>query len=65
MPFGTGKSAGHDHAEGIMLLPDADGNRRNVMVCYDSPGPAHLVAGRPDQLLLDVFPLAGKDIDGN
>src|SRR5438270_6302469 len=65
VPFGTGQSAGHDHAEGIMLLPEADRNRRSVMVCYDSPGPAHLVEGRPNQLLLDVFPLAEKDVDGS
>jgi Protein of unknown function (DUF3616) len=65
VPFGTGKSAGHDHAEGIMLMPDVEGKRRSVMVCYDSPGPAHLVEGRPDQLLVDVLPLAEKDLDGN
>ena len=63
VPYGTGKSAGHDHAEGIMLLPGAGGEDLNVMLCYDSPGPAHLVADRPDQLKLDLLPLAQKDID--
>lgn len=47
LPYGEGD----DHAEGITLLPD-----RRLLVVYDSPAPARLVA--PGTVLADVVALA-------
>jgi hypothetical protein len=64
VPYGTGNNAGRDHAEGLTFLRDPGGAALSAMVCYDSPGPDHLVEGHPDQLRVDVFPLDQDDIDG-
>ncbi len=60
VPFGTGKNAGFDHAEGIALV-GPKGAAPVMMICYDSPAPSRLV-GKAG-VRADVFELASKDID--
>jgi uncharacterized protein DUF3616 len=54
VPFGTGTSAGRDHAEGITFI-DGGTTGAEVMVCYDSPAEGRLVSGRSEQVRLDIF----------
>jgi len=56
-PTGREKNAGHDHAEGIVLIERA-GSPPGVMICYDSPAAGRLVENRPEQVRLDIFALA-------
>lgn len=53
VPFGTGRTTGRDHAEGITLMNQQD--PAEIMVCYDSPAEARLVEQRPEQVRLDIF----------
>ena len=49
---------GGDHAEGLALLSPGE-----ALICYDSPASSRLVEARPEQVRLDVFELAGQDVD--
>ena len=59
VPFGLGKSAGRDHAEGMALIAKT-GGAVSVMICYDSPADARLVKDHPEQVVVDVFELVGS-----
>ncbi len=56
LPVGTDEEEGHDHAEGITLLPDEQ--HESVLVVYDSPASARTPAGG-GVVLADVFVLPG------
>jgi hypothetical protein len=58
VPYGTGKDAGRDHAEGIALI-EQPGAQPDIMICYDSPADGRLVEGQPEQVRLDIFGLDG------
>jgi len=58
IPYGTGKDAGRDHAEGIALI-EQSGAPPDVMICYDSPAGGRLVEDHPEQVRLDIFALDG------
>jgi hypothetical protein len=54
LPYGPGE----DHAEGICWLPGADGERKELLVVYDSPAAGRLHDGTAIEA--DVFRLGGK-----
>lgn len=60
VPYGTGKDAHHDHAEGIAIVEQ--GPTARLLVCYDSPAKGRLVEGHPEQVKLDTFALEPRTV---
>jgi len=54
VPYGAGKHAGRDHAEGLALIRPQSG-APNVMICYDSPAKPRLPSDH--QVRADIFDL--------
>lgn len=55
VPFGTGEDAGHDHAEGMTLIPATGEQSAALLVIYDAPAVARKKGA--NGVLADIFEL--------